>query len=287
MSVKMGIGLAGLGWSAEEVAAVAVEADRLGYESIWVADHLVMPSDLLEKLDAVHAAVEPPLEVHRPYFDPLGFLCFLAGRTRNLRLGTAIWLMGLRHPFVAARAVQTLDLVSNGRAEVGVGAGWLTSEFDAVGLDFAARGRRLDECIEVCQALWSQDQTEHHGEHFDFGPVVFHPKPVQKPWPPLLAGGEEKPSLRRAARLDGWIGRRHTPETVRPYVDALRQFREDAGIGDQPFEIAIRPPAETVTDLAEWERAGVTRIYTRPWAANEDPIVGLRHYAQVWGLEGS
>src|SRR5207253_5783829 len=104
---------------------------------------------------------------------------------------------------------------SGGRGIAGVGGSWLESEWQAAQLDFASRGRRVDEALEVCRRLWSEEVVDHHGEFFDFRPVMFEPKPVQKPWPPIVVGGESAPALRRAARFgDGWVGLDHTPEPV-------------------------------------------------------------------------
>ena len=100
--------------------------------------------------------------------------------------------IGLRHPFVAARAVQTLDIVSGGRLEFGVGASWLEEEWDAAQLDFHTRGRRVDEALEVCKQLWTEPESTHHGEFFTFDEVAFEPKPQQRPWPPILVGGESR-----------------------------------------------------------------------------------------------
>src|SRR5256714_10889599 len=157
----------------------------------------------------------PPVPPSTPVFDVFAYLSFLAGRTSRVRLATHVYNLGLRHPFIGARAVQTLDIVSGGRALFGIGASWLESEWDAVGLDFHTRGRRVDEAIAVCKHLWTEETIEHHGEFFDFGPVMFEPKPVQKPHPPVLVGGESPGALRRTARYgDGWIGLDHTPESV-------------------------------------------------------------------------
>src|SRR5256714_14911747 len=143
----------------------------------------------------------PPVPPSTPVFDVFAYLSFLAGRTSRVRLATHVYNLGLRHPFIGARAVQTLDIVSGGRAIFGIGASWLESEWDAVGLDFHTRGRRLDEAVEVCKRLWSEETVEHHGEFFDFDAVAFEPKPVQQPWRPIHQGCESDAALRRVARL--------------------------------------------------------------------------------------
>ena len=113
-------------------------------------------------------------------------------------------------------AVQTLDVLSEGRVEFGIGASWLEEEWIAVGLDFHTCGRRVDEALLVCKRLWTEAEVAHDGEFFSFGPVAFEPKPVQRPWPPIVVGGESDAALRRAALLgDGWIGMGHTLESAR------------------------------------------------------------------------
>lgn len=191
----------------------ALEADRLGFESAWLPEHLVLPVEMRGQL--VPGEEHPPIPPSTPVFDAAAYLAWIAAQTTQIRLGTFVYLLAMRHPFVGARAFATLDVVSNGRAEVGIGAGWLVTEWEAAGLDPKTRGRRLDEAIEVCKRLWTDDVIEHHGEFYDFGPVMFEPKPVQDPHPPLVIGGESDRALRRAARsCDGWIGMSHTPETV-------------------------------------------------------------------------
>ena len=177
-----------------------------------------------------------------PIYDAFAYLAFLAARTERVRLGTHVFNIGLRHPFTTARGVQTVDLLSSGRFEFGIGASWLEEEWDATELDFATRGRRVDEAIEVCKRLWTEETVTHHGEFFAFDEVVFEPKPVQQPWPPILVGGESKAALRRAARLgDGWIGMGHTFESARGADrDAARAARAStAGDRDGPFQIVL------------------------------------------------
>ena len=199
--MKFGIALARLNPAFHLEATL--EAERLGFESVWMSDHLAFSVDMS---GSPHPGEDlPPVPPSTPVYDAFAYLCFLAARTSRIRLGTNVYLLGLRHPFVAARAVQTLDLLSEGRAELGIGAGWLRQEWTAAGLDPSTRGRRLDEALAVCKRLWSEEVVEHHGEFFDFEPVMFEPKPVQKPWPPIHVGGESEAALRRAARdADGW-----------------------------------------------------------------------------------
>jgi alkanesulfonate monooxygenase SsuD/methylene tetrahydromethanopterin reductase-like flavin-dependent oxidoreductase (luciferase family) len=181
---------------------------------------------------------------------------------------------------VAARAVQTLDVLSGGRAEVGIGAGWLRQEWTAAGLDPHTRGRRLDEVLAVCKRLWSEEVVEHHGEFFDFGPVMFEPKPLQKPWPPIHVGDESEAALRRAAfHADGWCGLVHDPESAATRVKRLRALRGEAGRERERFDVSLGGELRTPDDVARWEEAGVDRLVVSPWRRSRDAVPALRRYA--------
>jgi alkanesulfonate monooxygenase SsuD/methylene tetrahydromethanopterin reductase-like flavin-dependent oxidoreductase (luciferase family) len=153
-------------------------AEELGYESVWLPEHLVMPVSVssMPGGDPRHRGVN----TRTPMFDVFAMLGWLAAHTTTLRLGTNVYNIGLRHPFVTARGLATLDLVSGGRAELGIGASWLPEEWEAVGLDFASRGSRVDESIEICRRLWSLPTTDFKGDHFHFREVIFEPKPAQQ-----------------------------------------------------------------------------------------------------------
>lgn len=224
-------------------------------------------------------ADHPPIPPSTPVYDVFAYLSFLASRTSRIRLGTHVYNLGLRHPFVAARAVQTLDVVSQGRVELGIGAGWLRAEWDAVGLDFDTRGARLDEALDVCIALWTEERVAHDGRFFSFGEVMFEPKPVQHPHPPVIIGGETAPALRRAARHDGWIGLSHTPDSVRAKIDALRTLREEAGTGDRSFTVTVGGAVAEDRDVKAFAAAGVDRVIVSPWTRTREVLDGLRTFA--------
>ena len=264
---------------------VTREAEVLGYESVWLPEHLVLPASMSGS--PFDGQEHPPVPPDTPVFDAFAYLSYLAGATSRIRLGTHVYNLGLRHPFVAARAVQTLDVVSGGRALVGIGAGWLAQEWEAAQLDFSTRGARLDEALQVCQRLWSEDVVEHHGRFFDFGPVMFEPKPVQRPWPPVLVGGESGAALRRAARIgDGWIGMGHTCESVSEPVTRLRRLRREYG-RDGPFDVVVGGTVASASDLDRWARAGVDRLIVSPWSRSRDAVAGLRSLAQLSSMAAS
>jgi probable F420-dependent oxidoreductase len=280
--VKFGVALGALNAHFHVDATDA--AERLGYESVWLPEHLVLPVRMSR---SPHPGDDhPPVPPTTPVFDAFAYLGFLAGRTRHVRLGTHVYNLGLRHPFTAARAVQTLDVVSGGRVEFGVGASWLEEEWRAVGLDFDSRGRRVDEAIEVCKRLWTEPEVEHEGEFFRFDPVAFEPKPVQQPWPPILIGGESGAALRRAARAgDGWIGMGHTLETAAGPIARLHELRREYESETGPFQICLGGPVTSLDDVRRWEELGVTRLVVSPWRRSPDAVDRMHRFADLVGLE--
>jgi len=277
MAVKLGIPIGELGLA--DVITVTEEADRLGFDSVWIPEHLVLPHDMRGSpfADDPHA----PIPADMPFLDPFGLLAFLAARTEQIRLATHVLNLGLRHPLVTARAVATLDVISGGRVDLGIGASWLEGEWQALGLDFATRGRRVDEALTVCRSLWSEDITEHHGELFDFGPVMFVPKPVQKPWPPIHIGGDGPAALRRAALYgDGWVPMNHHLDDLAAAVARITEWRAAAG-RDGAVEVTFWGPVRGPADLDRYARAGVDRVLVRPWRLGEDPREGLHRLAAV------
>jgi probable F420-dependent oxidoreductase len=260
-------------------ADVTEEADRLGYESVWLPEHLVLPVVLDGSPFA--GADHPPIPAETPVFDAFTYLGFLAARTERTRFCTHVYNLGLRHPFVAARAVTTLDVVSGGRAMFGIGASWLRQEWDAVGLDFDTRGRRVDEALDICNRLWSEREVEHHGEFFDFGPVMFEPKPVQQPRPPVHVGGDGPAALRRAATMaDGWVPMNHELAELPAAAARMAELRERHGVPGT-VEITFGATPATAAELEAHADAGVDRLIVRPWKRTSDAIESLRSYAAL------
>jgi probable F420-dependent oxidoreductase len=282
--VKFGIALGALNWHFHVDATD--EAERLGYESVWLPEHLVLPVRMSR---SPHPGDEhPPVPPTTPVFDAFAYLGFLAGRTSHLRLGTHVYNLGLRHPFISARAVQTLDVLSGGRVEFGIGASWLEEEWRAVGLDFDTRGRRVDEAIDVCKRLWTEPEVAYDGEFFRFDAVAFEPKPLQQPWPPILIGGESGAALRRAARVgDGWIGMGHTFESAARQIARLHELRGEYDRDVASFQICLGGPVTSSDDVRRWQELGVTRLVVSPWRRSPEAIDGMRRFADLVGLERS
>jgi probable F420-dependent oxidoreductase len=251
------------------------EADRLGFESVWMPEHLVIP---VAMAGSPHEGDEhPPIPANVPVFDVFTYLGFLAGQTEKIHFGTQVYNIGLRHPFVVARAATTLDVVSGGRLEFGIGASWLEAEWEAVGLDFHTRGRRVDETIDVCRRLWRDEVVEHHGEFFDFGPVMFEPKPTSGP--PLHIGGDGPAALRRAATVgDGWIPMNHALEEIPAAAQRIAQLRGEAG-RDGMVEITLGGGSD-LDDLRRRADMGVGRALVRPWTSSKNALESIRRFSE-------
>ncbi|WP_029433919.1 TIGR03619 family F420-dependent LLM class oxidoreductase [Blastococcus sp. URHD0036] len=256
---------------------VAEEADRLGYESVWVPEHLVIPVGA--QGSPHHGAEHPPIPATVPVFDAMGVLCHLAAKTERIRLGTQVYNIGLRHPFVTARAAATVDVLSGGRLAFGIGASWLREEWEAVGLDFDRRGPLVDEAIDVCRRLWSEDVVEHTGEFFSFAPVAFEPKPVQRPGPALHIGGDGAAALRRAATVGtGWMPMNHTLADLPASLATLAELADRAG-RETPVEVTLSGDPADSADVEPYAAAGVTRLIVRPWQRSSEALEGLRRFA--------
>ena len=258
--MKIGVMLAGVNTKFWTAAAQA--AEDAGFESVWLPEHLVFP---VEMQGSPHDGdSHPPIPSNTPAFDALMALAAIAATTKNVRLGTNVYNIGLRHPFVTARAITTLDVISGGRVEFGIGASWLQEEWEATGLDFSTRGRRVDECIDICQRLWTDDVVEHHGEFFDFAPVMFNPKPVQQPQPSLLIGGDGAAAKRRAALVgDGWLPMNHSLEQLPGALAEINEQRSAAG-REGTTTLTVGGSIESLTDVDRYRAANVDRVLRAP-----------------------
>jgi probable F420-dependent oxidoreductase len=259
--------------------AAAEEADKLGFESVWLPEHLVIPK--ASQGSPIHGEAHPPVPSNVPCFDVFVYMAAMAMRTRNIRLATGVYNIGLRHPFVTARAVATADRLSNGRIELGVGSSWLKEEWDAAGLDFASRGRRVDEALEVCRRLWSEPEISHSGEFFRFGETAFEPKPVQRPLP-IVVGGDAPASLRRAARFgSGWYPMNHSLENLPQSIARLAALCKEQGRGDVP-EVTVHFPVQGPDDVKRYAEAGIGRVIVSPWKKSSEALEGLKRFAGVY-----
>jgi probable F420-dependent oxidoreductase len=238
----------------EGLAEAARTAEEAGFESVWAGEHTVLPDP------QVPASPVPPQD---PMLDSLLALTWAAAHTATIRLATGIVILPQHNPLVLAKQVASLDVLSEGRMMLGVGAGYLEPEFAAVGANFADRGAVTDEYLDAMESLWYDEHPEYHGRFADFGGVDAHPRPVQQPIP-LITGGHSGPAYRRAvARAHGWYGYWLTPEQVATSLAGLRAAADEVGrpadLGE--LEISVTPRGRMTPErAAEFAATGVDRL---------------------------
>ena len=242
------------------VTRIAQEGEAMGYDYLTLTDHILLPNLKVPGYPYSESGeffTEGPQNRH----DQLTAAAYIAAKTSHIRLVLAVMVVPYRPAVLAAKMLATVDVLSDGRLTVGIGAGWLESEFDAVATTpFAKRGPVTDEYIRAFRTLWTEESPHLQGDWVKFDEVLFEPKPVQKPHPPIWVGGESGPALRRAARLgNAWypIGsnNKHLLDSLPRYragIARLRKFAADAG--RDPASIAltyrIKRYGEAVPDKA-------------------------------------
>ena len=252
----------------ETAARVARAAEAAGFESVWTGEHVVLPDPQVPPSPA------PP---QHPMLDPAVALAFLAAHTERLRLATGIIILPQRNPVVLAKELASVDVLSRGRLVFGLGAGYLKPEFDAVGASFGDRGARTDEAIDAIRALWCEEKPSFAGRSVRFAGVDAHPRPVQKPHPPIVVGGTSPAALRRAvARGNGWYGFLRDLEATRADLAGLAAAQSaglrPASLG--PLEISVTPLPRIDLDTAQRYRdLGVHRLVLLPHARDEASIL--------------
>jgi probable F420-dependent oxidoreductase len=220
-----------------QLSALAAGAEAAGFEGVLLSEHLFVPESFAPRYPYAPGG-RPDFAAATPFPDPWVTIGALSAATRRLRFATMVHILPLHHPLEVAKAVGSAAVFSNGRVALGVGAGWMKEEFDALGVDFASRGERFDESIAVLRKLWTGEMVEHHGAHFDFPRLQMSPAPGRPI--PIFIGGASAAALRRAARLgDGWVGAGNTPEEAETLLGEIARLRGEAGRADDPFETIV------------------------------------------------
>jgi probable F420-dependent oxidoreductase len=225
----------------ELLAVIGAEAEQRGVGTIWVGEHVV----LFDEYASSYPYAEDgriPAPPGSGLLEPLTTLSFLAAHTTTVRLGTAMVLLPQRNPVYTAKEVGTLDWLSNGRVDFGVGVGWLEEEFDAVNVPWPQRGKRTDEYLEVLNTLWCDETSAYEGEFYSLNPCSMFPKPVQQPHPPIHIGGESHAALRRVARAaQGWHTFNRPPEGLAEPLAALDGLLAEQGRSREDVTITACP----------------------------------------------
>jgi probable F420-dependent oxidoreductase len=204
---------------------VARTADELGFHSLAIPEHIVMPSEMVELMG--------PFWTHA-----LTAMAFVAGATTRLVVDSSVVVLPYHDPIVFAKAISTLDFLSGGRVRLSVGVGHAEREFEVLGVPFHERGRITDEYLAAMIELWTSDEPVFHGEYVNFGSVAFEPKPTQQPHPPIWIGGNSRAAMRRAARHDGWFPWLITADELPACLDYIRALPEFAA-RTRPLDVAL------------------------------------------------
>ena len=229
--VSVGLYPAGGEARPETFVQLATEAERLGYDSIWTGDHIVMPEVYDQTPHVTDVRGEHPGRADAPLFEPITTYCYLAGKVSRVRLGIGVLIVPYRNPILAAKMLTMLDVLSNGRLVLGVGTGWMREEFAVMGAPpYSQRGSATNEYIELFIKLWTETSISFSGKHYQVSGIGFLPKPVQKPHPPIWVGGNGEVALQRTVRYgQGWMPVYQTPEEIREKLAVLGRMCNEAG----------------------------------------------------------
>jgi probable F420-dependent oxidoreductase len=246
-------------------------AQGAGFESLWGGEHVVMPSAIGSRYPYTPDG-RVPAQPDTPIPDPLIWLAFAAAAAPGLRLGTCILILPQRNPLVLAKELATLDRLSGGRVELGIGVGWMREEFDALGVPWDRRGARTDEYVAAMRLVWSGPEVEFHGEFVQFDRLTCSPRPAVGRIP-VIVGGDTEAAIARAVRLgDGWFPGESDPERLRPLVDRFRRAAESAGRDPDAIELNanLRGPYDRIDELrarvAALEELGARRLMVSAFA---------------------
>ncbi len=262
--------------SSADPAVLAKKAEELGFESFWVPEHPVIPLKTSSPYPGSPDGIIP--DVYGRIVDPFVALARASAVTSTIKLGTGICLVPERNPLLLAKEIATLDLYSQGRFIFGIGAGWLQEETEVMGGDFPHRWAQTKDAVLAMKELWTKDEAEYHGSHYDFPAVRSFPKPVQKPHPPVFLGGKAKNAFKRVVEWgDGWMPNRASVDEIQRGRETLNELAERAGRDPSSIQVMAFGASgqfrdrETIKDL---EQAGANRVTI--WLDNTSGTEALR-----------
>ena len=248
----------------DDYIRVAQQAEALGYRTVWLGDHIVIPEQIVAPYPYTKDGTVG-FARNSPWPDPFVLLAAIGVATRTILLGTSVVIVPYRNPLQVAKAVATVDLASHGRYQFGVGIGWLKEEFDALGEQFSERAARTREYLQVMKALWSGETATFQGQYFSFPTLHTNPLPVQKPHPPIIFGGESMPALKRIADLgDGWQPGPIPVDVFRSRLGQLQTLMAERGRAMSELSISMigntRDLQQNREKIAALEELGVSEM---------------------------
>jgi probable F420-dependent oxidoreductase len=248
----------------QQVLAMGPLAEQLGYDSVWVMDHLFNNGYIRERLD------------DKPYYHPLATLSYLSATTRRVVLGTSVLVLPYHNPVELAKYTATLDQMSGGRVTLGVGVGAMTEEFEALGIPMRQRGALTNECIAIMKELWTNPDPSYHSRRWNFADLKFSPKPVQKPHIPLWIGGSSPGAMKRAATMgDGWHPSGMSPEAFSQGREEVRKLATAAGRDPDALTMSVRVEVEVHGRPSSQRAESRSRL---PGGDMDQMIAGIRAY---------
>ena len=281
--MKIGI-TTNMTWFGASITDTAKAAEALGYESLWMGEHIIIPVDV--KNPFLYGVQLPPTYKHMP--NPFIWLTAAAVVTSRLKFGMDVCLVPQRNPLILAKEVACLDRISNGRLMFGVGAGWIEEEAGIMGYPFEKRWARTVDCVRALKTLWTEETPSYTGEYVSFPPVYCYPKPLQQPHPPVLMGAGNPQTkaihavLKRTAEIaDGWVPSFFSPKEMAQHLKTLKELCGAKGRDFAKMEISLIVPGVTLGVsnepvpwmrgmdassrnaaelIAQYEEAGVHRI---------------------------
>lgn len=256
-------------------------AESTGFDWLSVVEHVAVPAGFAE-VYPYSATGRWPLPTDCEIPDPLELLTFLAARTERINLSTGILIGSVHHPLMLAKRLATVDVLSGGRMRLGVGVGWMREELDALDVDFATRGRRLDEVIAAMRLVWTEDEATFHGEFFGFDRVVSRPRPVQPGGVPIHIGGHSPAAARRAGRVgNGFQPIGVAPEVLPERLELMRRTASEAGRDPDAIELTLGAALDGFDEerLDALRAQGATRIQLSAVSADLSELA-----EQMWAV---
>ncbi|MDG2308483.1 MAG: LLM class F420-dependent oxidoreductase [Candidatus Binatia bacterium] len=253
----------------------ATTAEKVGFHSLWFPEHVVLVDEARSRYP-YSADGSLGLGVQAGMLEPFAAIATAAAVTERIRLGTGICLVPQRSPIYTAKQVADCDVLSGGRIDFGVGIGWLREEFDALGADFDERAHLCREYLAAMNSLWTDEVSQHQGNLLVIPPVRMYPKPIQKPHPPIIFGGESMNALRRVADLgQGWFGFHLDPKEAAERVHVLNGVLSQRGRRPDSIEVSVSPylkPNRDAESLEAYAAAGVDQVILMAFASEVDAL---------------
>ena len=281
--MKIGLIPVNVGTSnAEAMVGMAQLAEGLGFESVWTFEHAIVPIDYESKYP-----YSPSGKMGRTpetnFVDPLIALTAIAAKTTTIRLGTGVNILSQANPLYVAKQAASLDFVSGGRFELGVGIGWLKEEFLAAGTPFEGRGARFDDYIQAMRKFWSGEVVEHNSEFLEWTGFKSMPTPIQDPFPVVIGGTKGKAFERTARYGNGWFAPTGSPDQLAPMLDELASACDQVGRDRAEIEVTAMwfPNPEDLSDVDRYADMGVSRLITPlPAIVKGNPVESLQAFGE-------